>query len=863
LTETTAQWRLTNRTPEYQVEKNPLDGRVVAVRVGHAKLLATPSSGPPTPMKPFALHRPSLTLLSRLCAAVPQSESVLPVGETGTGKTTAIQHLAQLLSRPLTVIDLSNQTASSDLLGGFKPIDARVPGTELQRRFVELFTATFMRRRMRGFWTALGATAITAKELEGSDSPRKRRKLEEETISTNASSEQDWRTFEEDVNTFEAQHILAKSKFVFTFVEGPLIKALRQGHWVLVDEINLASPETLEAVTPLLQSPRSSITLTEQGSLTPIPRHSSFRIFASMNPATDVGKKDLPPNLRSRFTELWVPPPDEDKEALLAIVKQYISHCSLADPAAIMDVAEFYAEVRRLTESRAIADGSNRRPHFSMRTLARALTFTADVTPVFGLRRALWEGCLMAFTMTLDAKSADIVKPLAERWILRGVKNVSSVLSSVPMLPKGLSRDDVVQRGPLPLQNTDDYILTPSVQRKLTDLSRIILTRLFPVLIEGPTSAGKTSAIQYLAQCTGHRFVRINNHEHTDIQEYLGTYVSDPDSGKLVFHDGLLVRALREGHWIVLDELNLAPTDVLESLNRLLDDNRELVIPETQEIVRPHPSFMLFATQNPASLYGGRKVLSRAFRNRPLEVHFTDVPQAELEVILSERCKIHPSRAQRIVAVFEELQKRRQTGRVFETKQGFATLRDLFRWANRAACSSSPNEHFVSAFQHLLQPHLAHLRATSNLIAHVGKAFVALGLVTLELYVPDTPLDPIVSHRCALEFWRGEESRLVSRIEELERRLEGVRARLKGIAMGGSGTADLGREPDLKLHALFNEIHLFLREVLSPEKVWDLGDGLERVGTFLGSVQGFLARLGRGYEALGDVALPVVQAVEL
>ncbi len=30
---------------------------------------------------------------------------------------------------------------------------------------------------------------------------------------------------------------------------------------------------------------------------------------------------------------------------------------------------------------------------------------------------------------------------------------------------------------------------------------------------------------------------------------------------------------------------------------RLLDDNRELLIPETQELVHPHPSFMLFATQ--------------------------------------------------------------------------------------------------------------------------------------------------------------------------------------------------------------------------------------------------------------------------
>lgn len=71
---------------------------------------------------------------------------------------------------------------------------------------------------------------------------------------------------------------------------------------------------------------------------------------------------------------------------------------------------------------------------------------------------------------------------------------------------------------------------------------------------------------------------------------------------------GVLVEAMRKGHWIVLDELNLAPTDVLEALNRVLDDNRELFIPETQTIIKAHPGFRLFATQNPPGLYGGRKV---------------------------------------------------------------------------------------------------------------------------------------------------------------------------------------------------------------------------------------------------------------
>ena len=94
---------------------------------------------------------------------------------------------------------------------------------------------------------------------------------------------------------------------------------------------------------------------------------------------------------------------------------------------------------------------------------------------------------------------------------------------------------------------------------------------------------------------------------------------------------------MRHGYWIILDELNLAPTDVLEALNRVLDDNRELRIDETQEVVTAAENFRIFATQNPPGLYGGRKLLSRAFRNRFIELHFNDIPLNELEHILCQR----------------------------------------------------------------------------------------------------------------------------------------------------------------------------------------------------------------------------------
>ena len=42
------------------------------------------------------------------------------------------------------------------------------------------------------------------------------------------------------------------SNLVFSFLEGNLIKALRNGDWILIDEINLASNDVLQKIVPLI-----------------------------------------------------------------------------------------------------------------------------------------------------------------------------------------------------------------------------------------------------------------------------------------------------------------------------------------------------------------------------------------------------------------------------------------------------------------------------------------------------------------------------------------------------------------------------------------------------------------------------------
>lgn len=122
-------------------------------------------------------------------------------------------------------------------------------------------------------------------------------------------------------------------------------------------------------------------------------------------------------------------------------------------------------------------------------------------------------------------------------------------------------------------------------------------------------------------------------------------------------------------------------------MNRLLDANQELYIAEINETVKPHPSFRLFATQNPSGVYGGRKPLSRAFRNRFIEIHVNEIPSSEMITILEKRCGAPASHAKILVEVLDSLRVGRSKSGIFLGKDGFISPRDLLRWAERKASS--------------------------------------------------------------------------------------------------------------------------------------------------------------------------------
>jgi MoxR-like ATPase len=211
-----------------------------------------------------------------------------------------------------------------------------------------------------------------------------------------------------------------------------------------------------------------------------------------------------------------------------------------------------------------------------------------------------------------------------------------------------------------------------------------------PVALEGDTAASKTSAVLYLAHLLGQPVVRLNLNGHTDASELVGRYVPadstelidwaviSPDtqwltttSRKLLetaameerqlsrleqlgligrekipvtgwrFQEGYLPQAMRHGWWILLDEMNLAETQVLERLNCALENPPGLVLTEGSGIVfgnggdvPVHPAFRMLATMNPAE-YAGRAVMSQAFADRWGMWHQAAVPgEREIEQML-------------------------------------------------------------------------------------------------------------------------------------------------------------------------------------------------------------------------------------
>jgi len=130
------------------------------------------------------------------------------------------------------------------------------------------------------------------------------------------------------------------------------------------------------------------------------------------------------------------------------------------------------------------------------------------------------------------------------------------------------------------------------------------------LMIEGETQTGKTLLLKHFCFKNKIPYIRLNCNGNTTLQDLIGGFVNGG-----VFCYGYLSLALKYGGFLVIDEINLANSEVLSGLNSIFDNDRTLIIQETGEKIKAHKNFFIAITLNPAH-YEGRKLLSEDFKAR-------------------------------------------------------------------------------------------------------------------------------------------------------------------------------------------------------------------------------------------------------
>jgi nitric oxide reductase NorQ protein len=153
------------------------------------------------------------------------------------------------------------------------------------------------------------------------------------------------------------------------------------------------------------------------------------------------------------------------------------------------------------------------------------------------------------------------------------------------------------------------------------------------VLIIGPKGTGKTSLVRDFAKSRNVELESINFSLRTRESHLIGTKTLT--DGTVSFDEGLLVKSMKKGDMLYLDEINSAEADVLLRLDEALDDRRQIVLKEsTGEVIKAKEDWFVIATINPLTHTGTKELPPQILSRFPVRIRLEYPPEdIELEII--------------------------------------------------------------------------------------------------------------------------------------------------------------------------------------------------------------------------------------
>ena len=190
-----------------------------------------------------------------------------------------------------------------------------------------------------------------------------------------------------------------------------------------------------------------------------------------------------------------------------------------------------------------------------------------------------------------------------------------------------------------------------------------------PVLLKGPTGAGKTRFVEYMSwrlhnrDGRGHEegvpLITVACHEDLTASDLVGRYLLEGDETRWI--DGPIARAVKNGAICYLDEIGEARKDTTVLIHPLTDYRRLLPLEKRGELLEAADGFLLVMSYNPG-YQSALKDLKHSTRQRFIAIEFDYPPRDQEAQIIAKESGVDAATAMELAKLAEKVRNLKEHG---------------------------------------------------------------------------------------------------------------------------------------------------------------------------------------------------------